>query len=171
MNPQSLTFSHIVAVSKNNMIGLNNKLPWHIPEDLKYFYKTTENKVLIMGRKTFDSIGHALPNRLNVVLTKNKKFKDKEAVSFSSIDQVLKYCQRAEIQKKYGNEIFITGGGEIYKQTLSMTDRLYITRIHKEYEGDASYPEIPENQFQEVSRIDKAEPQPFSFLIYERIKQ
>ena len=122
-----------------------------------------------MGRKTFQSLGKALPDRLNVVLTNNKSFKADGAVVFSSFDEALKHCRQDKILERYGKEIFITGGGKIYKQTLPLMDRLYITRIHKEYEGDAFYPEVPMNQFKEVSRIDRTEPVPLSFLIYERI--
>ena len=166
---KKILLSHIVATSRNNVIGLKNKLPWHIPEDLKYFYDTTKNKALIMGRKTFESLGKALPNRLNVVLTKNKDFKEEGAIVFPSFDEALGYCEKEDHIKKYGKEIFITGGGEIYKQTLKLMDRLYITRINKDYKGDAFYPEIPMDQFKEVSRIDRSEPVSFSFLIYERI--
>ena len=169
MNHTKLTLSHISAVSKNNVIGLRNKLPWHIPEDLKYFYKTTKNKTLIMGRKTFESLGQALPNRLNLVLTRDRAFEKEGAVVFPSLEKALEYAGWMENLKKYGKEIFITGGGEIYKQTLPLMDRLYITRIHKEYEGDVFYPEIPMDQFKEISRIDRTEPVPFSFLIYEKI--
>ncbi len=166
---QKIVLSHIAAVSQNNVIGMKNKLPWHIPEDLKYFYKITKHKALIMGRKTFQSLGKALPDRLNVVLTKNKDFKEKGAVVFPSFEKALKHCRQPEVTEKYGREIFITGGGEIYKQTLPLMDRLYITRIHKNYEGDAFYPKIPMGQFKEVSRIDRTEPIAFSFLIYEKI--
>ena len=165
---KQIILSHIVAASQNNVIGLKNKLPWHIPEDLKYFYNTTKNKVVIMGRKTFQSLGKALPDRLNVVLTKNKTFKKEGVMVFASFEEALKYCQQDEILKKYNKEIFVTGGGEIYKQTLPLMDRLYITRIHKKYEGDAFYPEIPVDQFKESSRIDRSKPLPFSFLIYEK---
>lgn len=165
---KKIILSHIVAASQNNVIGQKNKLPWHIPEDLKYFYKTTKNKIIIMGRKTFQSLGKALPNRLNIVLTKNKTFKQKGVVVFASFEEALRYCRQEEILKKHNKEIFITGGGEIYKQTLLLMDRLYITRIHKKYEGDAFYPEIPADQFKEVSRIDRSKPVPFSFLIYEK---
>ena len=166
---QNVILSHIVAASQNNVIGIKNKLPWHIPEDLKYFYKTTKNKALIMGRKTFQSLGKALPNRLNVVLTKTQDFKAEGAVVFSSFEEALRHCKQTENLEKYGKEIFITGGGEIYKQTLPLMNRLYITRIHEVYEGDSFYPEIPMNQFKEVSRIDKTGSIPFSFLIYEKI--
>jgi len=169
MKNNKFTLSHIVAVSQNNVIGLNNKLPWHIPEDLKYFYKTTTNKILIMGRKTFESLGQALPNRLNLVLTQNVDFQHKKALAFVSYEKALEYAQTNENIKKYGTEIFIGGGGEIYKQTINQMDRLYITRIYKNYTGDAFYPEIPKNKFKEVSRIDRTKPVPFSFLVYERV--
>ena len=161
---KKIILSHIAAVSTNNVIGLKNKLPWHIPEDLKYFYKTTKNKVLIMGRKTFQSLGKPLSKRLNIVLTSNKDFKPEGTVLFSSFDEALNYCRQDAILEKYGQEIFVTGGGEIFKQTLPLMDRLYITRIHKDYEGDAFYPKIPMDQFKEVSRIDRSEPLPFSFF-------
>ena len=87
---KQIILSHIVAVSQNNVIGLKNKLPWHIPEDLKYFYNTTKNKVVIMGRKTFQSLGKALPDRLNVVLTKNNAFKKEGVVVFASFEEAFK---------------------------------------------------------------------------------
>ena len=166
-----IILSHIVAVSKNNVIGLKGELPWDIPEDLKYFFNKTKEKSLVMGRKTFESLGKALPNRLNIVITRQADFKAKDTVVFSSFEKALNYAKKEDIIQKYGTEIFIGGGGEIYKQTLPLMDRLYITRIHREYEGDAFYPSIPENQFKQTRREDRKEPVPFSFLIYERIKK
>ena len=165
-----ITLSHIVATSQNHVIGNEGKLPWDIPEDLKYFFNKTRNKILIMGRKTFDSLGQALPSRLNIVLTRNQGFKAQNTVVFPNFDQALEYAQQKEILEKYDSEIFIGGGAEIYKQTLNYMDRLYVTRIHKNYEGDTFYPEIP-SSFKEVSRIDKKDPVPFSFLVYEKIKE
>ena len=162
-----IILSHIVAVSKNNVIGLKDKLPWDIPEDLKYFFNKTKEKSLIMGRKTFESLGKALPNRLNIVVTRQVDFKAKDTVVFPNFESALNYAKQENIVTKYGSEIFIGGGGEIYKQTLSLMDRLYITRIHKEYEGDAFYPVIPCDQFKEISRKDRIKPVPFSFLVYE----
>ena len=166
-----IILSHIVAASKNNVIGLKGELPWNIPEDLQYFFNKTKNRVLIMGRKTFESLGKALPNRLNIILTNRSDFKAKDTVVFSNFEKALDYAKQDNNIKKYGTEIFIGGGGEIYKQTLPLMDRLYITRIHKEYEGDAFYPPVPADQFEEVSRIDRLEPVPFSFLLYEKIKK
>ena len=166
---ERVLLSHIAAASRNHVIGLKNKLPWHIPEDLRYFHKKTKNKILIMGRKTFESLGRPLPDRLNVILTKNANFKPDGAITLPSFEKALEYSRQKELLEKYDKEIFITGGGEIYKQTLLMMDRLYITRIHKDYKGDAFYPLIPENHFKEISRTDKKKPVPFSFLVYEKV--
>lgn len=203
MNRQTVTFSHIVAASQNQVIGLRNKLPWHIPDDLKFFSDTTKRKALIMGRKTFESLGKPLPGRLNVVVTRSKDFHSKanlktyiplwtggidqlfekgaypesatlitekslSVVVCPSIKDAMDFCSRKEVLEKYGKEIFIIGGGEIYKQTLPFVNRIYLTRIHKDYEGDAFYPEISTEEFQEVSRKETPEPVPHSFLVYER---
>ena len=167
MNDSDLVFSHIVAASKNHVIGINNKLPWHIPEDLEYFKKMTFHKAIIMGRKTFESLGKALPNRLNLVLSRDKNFNPEGAFCFSSIQKAIPYCSQPENLAKYGKEIFIIGGGEIFKQTLPFVHRLYVTRIHEDYKGDAFYPAIPEDQFQEIKRTDRSKPVPFSFLVFE----
>lgn len=191
-------FSHIAAASRNHVIGLKGQLPWHIPKDLKFFHDTTIGKALIMGRKTFESLGRPLPGRLNIVVTRQKNFQpsistvgDPYETSFKvfdrainmqeviektlslvlchSIKEALEFCRRGEVIQKYGSEVFITGGEEIYRQTLSLVNRIYLTRIHKNFKGDAFYPEIPEDQFQEVSRKDMTEtPLAFSFIAYER---
>ncbi|MCY4321248.1 MAG: dihydrofolate reductase [Bdellovibrionaceae bacterium] len=168
---KKIILSHIVAVSSNNAIGLKGKLPWDIPEDLQYFFSKTKNKILIMGRKTFESLGKALAQRLNIVLTRRLDWTAKNVVVFSDFKKALNYAKQDELIKKYGTEIFIGGGADIYKQTLPLMDRLYITRIHKKYSGDAFYPEIPLDCFKEVSRIDREKPEPFSFLVYDRIKK
>ena len=166
---KKIILSHIAAVSKNNVIGYKGKLPWHIPEDLKYFFNKTKHKVLIMGRKSFDSLGgKALPNRLNIVLTRQKSFQAEDAKVLPNFTEALRYAQKPFVLEKYGTEIFIGGGGEIYKQTLLLMDKLYVTRIHKEYEGDAFYPNIPEERFQLLSQDDR---KGFSFLVYEKIKK
>ena len=199
MNPfqKQVFFNHIAAASENHVIGLKGKLPWHIPKDLKFFHNTTLGKALIMGRKTFESLGRPLPGRLNIVVTRKKNFQpaisimgDPYETSFKAFDraidmkevmkkslslvichsikQAVEFCHRSEVIHKYGSEVFITGGEEIYRQTLSLVDRIYLTRIHKNFKGDAFYPEIPENRFQEVSRKDIAGASvAFSFITYE----
>ena len=154
--------AHIVAASANNVIGVQNKLPWNIPEDLKFFRDKTRGHTVIMGRKTFESLGSPLPKRLNIVISRSQNFKG--VLMASTIDEAIKKAQKEES----ANEIFIIGGGEIYKQSLNKVQKIYLTRIHKNYEGDTFYPEVPENQFHLVGQIDhKADPD-FSFLTYIR---
>lgn len=166
---KKIIFTHVVAASQNNVIGTNNELPWHIPEDLKFFQDITLKKALIMGRKTLDSLVKPLPDRLNIVVTRQKDFKQEGVIVFNSIPEAMEYCKAENITQKYGNEIAIIGGAEIYKQTLPYVDRIYITRIHKNYNGDAFYPEIPIEEFKETDRKDRVDPVSFSFLIYNRI--
>ena len=158
--------SHITAVSANNVIGLNNQLPWNIPEDLKFFQNKTKGHTLIMGRKTFESLGKPLPHRVNIVVSKNKNFKNSIKGSsvfvFSDLDSAIRYAQ----EQAQGREIFIIGGGEIYRQSLSKVQKIYLTRIHQEYEGDAFYPEVPKDQFELTECLDRPGPPPFSFLTY-----
>lgn len=163
-----MTLSHIVAVSKNNVIGSKNALPWDIPEDMKFFREKTKNHALIMGRKTFESVGHPLPQRLNVVVTRNPDFKfdAPNVVVQPDVESAIEYCRSK--QSKYGDEIFIIGGGEIFKQTLEIVDVIYLTRIHKDFPGDVYYPELPAGKFQIVEQRDRTEPVPFSFLTYMR---
>ena len=170
MNLEEAYFTHVVATAKNNVIGAENKLPWHIPEDLKFFQDITKKKALIMGRKTLQSLGEPLPDRLNVVITRQKNFKKEGVIVFHSILEAMNYCKEQSIVKKYGIEIPIIGGAEIYKQTLPYVKRIYLTRIYKDYEGDAFYPNLPENQFKEVERKDRIEPVHFSFLTYDRVQ-
>lgn len=161
-----ITLSHIVAASKNNCIGVNGELPWDIPEDMKFFRSTTKNKIIIMGRKTFESVGHPLPHRMNLIVTRQSEYQAKDSHVFSSIEDAIEYAKTHV--DKYDPEIFIIGGGEIYKQSIDLVDRIYITRIDKEIEGDAFYPDIPEDRFKLVAQSDRTEPVPFSFLTFER---
>lgn len=163
-----MTLAHIVAASENNVIGVNNGLPWDIPEDMKFFRDKTKGKALIMGRKTFESVGHPLPNRLNVVITRQPGYshESENVVVVPNIGMAIQHCER--VQHKYGSEIFIIGGGEIFKESLPMVDVIYLTRIHKKFDGDIFYPEVPEDQFALVEQRDRTEPIPFSFLTYHR---
>ena len=163
-------YSHISAVAQNNTIGFKGKLPWHIPEDLKFFYQKTKGHALIMGRKTFESLGEPLPHRLHVVVTRQKNFQAKalSVVLCRSIEDAMAFCSQKEVLKKHGSEVFITGGGEIYKQSLSFVKYIYLTRIHKSYKGDAFYPELPQGMFKEISRKDFSGDPSYSFITYEK---
>jgi dihydrofolate reductase len=160
--------SHITAISKNRVIGKDNKLPWHLPEDLKFFREKTKNHLMIMGRKTFDSFPAPLPSRFHIVITRNLDFKynHPNVKIVSSLDEALKLAET--LTNQWGEEIFIIGGGEIYKQSMSRADRIFITVIDKEIEGDTSYPEIPPDLFRLVEQKDFTEPLPFCFQTWEK---
>ena len=129
--------THIVAASENNIIGVENGLPWRLPDDFKYFKNKTWGMPIIMGRATFESLKKALPGRLNVVLTKKKDWTADNVVVAHTIGEAIEKARDSD-----SKEIFIIGGGEIFKETLSMVDRVYLTRVHTHVEGDTSYPEL-----------------------------
>ena len=150
---------HVVAMAQNKVIGKNNKLPWHFSADLKFFKNLTIGHTVIMGRKTFDSIGKPLPNRENIVISRLPQ-KDKPGVEFAiAIDEAL---GRAQNEK-----IFIIGGAQIFKETLNLINGIYLTLIHQDFEGDAYYPGIPAG-FREVSREKLQENPLIEVLFYKR---
>lgn len=165
-----MTLSHIVAASENDVIGANNDLPWDIPEDLKFFRDKTKGRAMIMGRKTYESVGHPLPHRLSVIVTRNQQYKvdGPNAVVCPDLKSAIEYCKTQT--SKYGEEIFIIGGGEIFKESLHMVDVIYLTRIHQVFKGDVLYPKLDPKEFELVERRDRTEPVPFSFLTYTRRK-
>lgn len=129
--------SIIAAIGKTTRaIGKNNQLLWKIPEDLKRFKALTSGHLIIMGRKTFESIGRPLPNRTNIIITRNKNFTATGCLIFNSLETALKKAGEADNQ-----EIFIIGGAEIYKQALPLADKLYLTTVESDVEGDAFFPE------------------------------
>jgi dihydrofolate reductase len=160
--------SHVTALSSNHVIGDKGRLPWHIPEDLKFFKSITLNKCIIMGRKTYESLGKPLPNRHNVIITRNPNYEAPGCSVFSDIQEAIAYCRSLSAQ--YGDEIMIVGGAEIYKQTLAIADRLYLTLIEKEVSGDAHYPDW----HQDFQLSEKRESQhgdlKYAFCIFERKK-
>ncbi len=149
----------IAAQSSNNVIGKDNTLIWKVPGDLKRFKELTLGHTVLMGRKTFESIGKPLPNRRNVVLSRDTSLK---------IDGCLVYNDLSNVIGLYNSDLFVIGGEEIYRQTLNFADRIELTYIHKEFEGDAYFPEIPIS-FREVSRIDmKCDEFEYSYITYEK---
>lgn len=154
--------SIVAAKSKNNVIGINNTLPWHIPDDLKNFKMITTNGVIIMGRKTFESIGKPLPNRTNIVITRQNQTFD--CITTKSIEDAIKEG------KKHKKEIFIIGGAEIYSQTINIADKIYITEIDIDINGDSFFPEIKSNDWRLISKHEKQfEQYKYSFNEYVRI--
>lgn len=131
-------FSIVVAVCNNNVIGGNNKLLWHISEDLKRFKNITTGHTIIMGRKTFESLKKPLPNRHHIILTRDKNYKvdSNQVTVVNDIETIMKTYENS------GSEIFIIGGGEIYNLFLPYCDKLYLTKVNKDFEGDTYFPEI-----------------------------
>lgn len=160
--PAHLTI--VVATDTNNGIGINNTLPWHLPEDLAHFKRTTSGHPIIMGRKTFDSIGRPLPNRRNIVITRNPDWQHAGVEAVSSI---------AEAKALVGEQqAFIIGGGQIFADTLEATDRLIVTRIDKAFDCDAFFPAIDPAKWQETAREEhhsEANGYDYAYITYERI--
>lgn len=163
-----MTISFIAAVSENNVIGNKGKLPWHLPADLKYFKNTTWALPVIMGRKTFESFAKALQGRTNILITRQENYEAENVIVVSNLEDAI--AKAAALQTE---EVFIIGGGEIYKQAWDKARRLYITRVHTVAEGDAFFPKIDKQQWQLKSNKDfnKDEKHAFnySFEIWERI--
>ena len=155
----------IAAASTNNVIGFDNKLIWNIPKDLKRFKELTQGHSVIMGRKTFESLPNPLPNRRNIVVTRNKDYSPEGIEVFSSIEDAIDAC-REDLQP------FIIGGGEIYSQTINLVDKIELTRVYKDYQGDAFFPDIPLDNFELanelVNYLDDDSSTKYSFLTYIR---
>ncbi len=161
--------SAIVAMSENRVIGRNNQLPWHLPADLKHFKMMTTGHAIIMGRKTFDSIGKPLPNRTNIIITRNRSFTVPGCIITTSIDEAI---QKAVDESS--KEIFIIGGTDIFIQSMPHISRLYLTIVHDSFEGDVFFPELNMNEWKEIESIlhkaDYENKYSYSFLTLERIK-
>lgn len=162
--------SILVAAASNNAIGKNNQLLWHLPNDLKFFKNTTWGGVVIMGRKTFESVNKPLPGRLNIVITRQKNWQAQNVTTADSLDEAIEKAK--ELHYK---EIFVIGGGEIYKEALPITDKIYLTRIHAEIEGDTFFPAINNKEWKLTSQNDfKADEKhvfDYSFEVWERVEK
>lgn len=159
--------SFIVAMDENRVIGKDNQLPWHLPEDLKYFKRVTMGHPIIMGRKTFESIGRPLPGRENIILTGNHEYHHDGCYVMHSLEELLEYCRKDE-EKEY----FVIGGAEIFRLLFPYADRLYITKIRHQFEGDTFFPLFPMSEWEIVSREkgikDEKNPYDYEFLVFER---
>lgn len=155
-------------MSENRVIGRDGGMPWHIPEDFKFFKKTTMGHAMIMGRKTWDSIGRPLPGRLSIVISRSASLDLPDGVlQCASVDEAIQQCDA--LRSQWGDECFIVGGGEIYRQTLPMTNRIYLTVVHKMIDGDTFYPEFSPNEFKQTkSEAHLSAPLPFTFTTWER---
>jgi len=165
---KTIRLIHIVSASENNCIGNDGKLPWHLSADLKKFKALTTGNVLLMGRKTFDSIGKPLPNRFSFVISRSKSDKGAGYKFVKSIDEGI--TEAAERARSDGKDVFIIGGGEIYAQTLDLVDEIYLTRVHQHVLGDAHYPVIDEMKWRCMETEEHREENPsYSFYHYKRV--
>lgn len=167
-----MLISLIVAHSSNRVIGIDGQLPWHIPDDLKYFKAITLGKPIIMGRKTFDSIGKPLPGRLNIIITKNTDLTIEECVVVNNLEAAITEAKNYfKTQDTDQEEIFIIGGAQIFKQSMEFANKIYITEVHAEYAGDVFFDELSDNDWIEVSRDlhdSENDKIPFSFVTYSK---
>ena len=157
--------SVIAALAKNRVIGIENRLPWRLPEDLAHFKALTLNHPILMGRKTFESLGRPLPGRTNIVITRNLDYKQEGCLVADSIPGAIALCADAD-------EIFFIGGADLYAQAIPLADRLYLTEVDIEAAGDAWFPDYDRSVFKEVSREPltggKGDVLGFDFVVYER---
>jgi dihydrofolate reductase len=167
-----MNISIIVAVAKNGVIGKNNDLPWHLPDDMKYFMQTTKGHHVILGRKNYDSLPpkfKPLPNRTNIIVTHQENFTASNCIIVHHIEDGV-----AIARKNGEQELFVIGGAEIYKLALPLTDTMYITEIDAEINGDTHFPSWNKNEWKEISRqhhpIDEKHQFAFDFVVYQKIK-
>ncbi len=163
-----MIISAIAALSENRVIGRDNRLPWRLSVDLKRFKRLTTAHPILLGRKTFDSIGKPLPGRTNIVITRQAEWCPAGVLVAHSLDEALEFARVQEGSE----EVFIIGGAEIYRQSLAICDRLYLTMIHREIEGDAFFPPFGKEEFRESARESGVEGEwDYSFVDLERVKR
>lgn len=159
--------SLLVAADENNVIGKDNKLPWHLPNDLKYFKNLTWGMPILMGRKTFESIGKPLPGRTSIVITRNKDWGHEGVTVVHSVEEAIAAAKEQDIK-----EVFVIGGAEIFKTSFDRANRIYLTRIHHAFDGDVYFPDVSEGEWHLVknhlSRKDEKNSYDHTFQVWER---
>ncbi len=171
-----IKISLVAAISENRVIGRDNALPWHIPEDLKRFKEITQGHPVIMGRKTYESIGRLLPNRTNIIITRDTSYKVDGAVVVHSLDEAIKVAsskyQVSSMQENElrngNNEVYIIGGGQIFDQAIKIADKLYLTVVHTNIEGDVYFPDYSEFKKEVYRRESSNEIYTYTFIDLER---
>lgn len=160
--------SAIVAMSENRVIGLNNKMPWHLPADLSHFKTITSGHPIIMGRKTFESIGRPLPNRTNIILSRDPSYAAPGCQVVNSLSAALDLAEGINAE-----EVFVIGGADIYRQALPLVSRLHLSVVHAEFEGNAFFPSFAKEEWREVNRkeyaADERNAYAISFIEMERV--
>ncbi|MBP6057379.1 MAG: dihydrofolate reductase [Nitrosomonas sp.] len=165
----SLRLSILVAMARNRVIGQDNKLPWHLPADLKHFKSLTMGKTIVMGRKTYESIGRPLPGRTNIIITQQRNFEVPGATVIHSIEDALLVCEQANATN---GECFIIGGEGLYRQTIAICQRMYVTEIQRDFEGDTIFPKYDPGEWEETQRekyfADSDNNMEYHFVILDR---
>jgi dihydrofolate reductase len=161
-----MTVTLIAAIAKNRVIGKDGDLPWRLPADFRHFKRTTVGHPLIMGRRTFESLGKPLPDRTNIVVTRNRDYRPEGAVVVASFDEAMR------VARSENEDIFIGGGEEVFRHFLSTADRMILTWIDEEFEGDTFFPPFDEREWRVVRREehepDEKNPHRYEFVWYER---
>ena len=162
-----MTISLIAAVGKNGVIGDHGKIPWHLPADFKHFKETTMGHPVIMGRKTYESIGKPLPGRINIIVTRQKGYAAQDCTTVGTLDEAFSAAQASGT-----DEVFVIGGAEIYKEAMPRAQKLYLTEVEGNFEGDAFFPEVSSLEWKELSKekgvMDEKNPHPHAFYVFER---
>jgi dihydrofolate reductase len=158
-----MEISLVAAMARNRVIGHHGAIPWRIPGEQKIFKRLTVGKALILGRKTFDSIGRALPDRTTIVVTRQPSFSAPEVRVAHGVDAAIEIARSLKLDAAIG------GGAEIYAQTLDIADRIYLTIVHAEFEGDAFFPEVPPERFKLASVEETQASIPYTLATYERV--
>jgi len=163
----AVILSLLLAADENNVIGKDNKLPWHLPNDLKYFKNQTWGMPILMGRKTFESIGKPLQGRKSIVITRSKDWKHEGVEVVHSVEEAIEKAKAFDVK-----EIFVIGGSEIFNTSFDKANRIYLTRIHHRFDGDSYFPEVHTDKWDLVSQrfcaADEKNPYPHTFQVWER---
>ena len=166
-----MKLSLICAMDENMIIGHNNSLPWHLPEDLKYFKRTTMGKCIIMGRKTYESIGRPLPGRTNIIVTRSRDYEVENARVVDCLTDAIELAESISFIDG-SDEAFIIGGAELYKHALPFVDRMHLTMVHAEVDGDTFFPDFDVEEWEEVGKehfdADESNPYDYSICLFER---
>ena len=161
-----MKLSIIVAMAANGVIGRGNQLPWHLPADLKHFKQLTTGKPILMGRKTWESIGRPLPERTNIVITRDTDYTAAGCVVVHSLEAALRAAE-------HNDEVMVIGGSELYRQVLPEVSTIYLTRVHADIDGDAFFPKLDESEWREAERTDcepdKKNAHAYSFITLQRV--
>ena len=161
--------SILVAMARNRVIGRNNALPWHLPADLKHFKSLTMGHPIIMGRKTYESIGKPLPGRTNIIITRQADYEAPGAMVVHSVEDAILACKEVT---QFDGESFVIGGEKLFQQTIMLCRRMYLTEIHKDFEGDTFFPQFERSDWEEVKRDkyfdDSADKLEYHFIVLDR---